>query len=156
MQSPRVMHSALKTLHSHTLKKTNTWVRTHLSSLLCRYDSKETYTPSIFQHDSFNRRQSDNNTNDSQRYFRRTGLIACVAYVWITLSANEQEDNYRRRGIGRVISYAKCAQPPNSPNGTGPTVGLRERYNFIADVVEKASPAVVHIKSRYYIVSVIQ
>ena len=55
---------------------------------------------------------------------------------------NEQEgvtDSVPRRFFGLILPSAQCASPfkPDSP---------RFKYNFIADVVEKSTPAVVYIE----------
>lgn len=47
---------------------------------------------------------------------------------------------------GGLVPTVNAASPPTSEPDTG--LGLRSKYNFVADVVEKVSPAVVFIKNR--------
>ena len=79
----------------------------------------------------------------------RTGLLRSVAVclgLGVALS-HSRDDGKTDRGpdfvhgsiLERMLPSAQCASPykPDSP---------RYKYNFIADVVEKSSPAVVYIE----------
>lgn len=70
------------------------------------------------------------------------GLGLFGAAVWVGQKEETEEDrpgSVARRCLDLVLSTAHCASPfkPDSP---------RYKYNFIADVVEKSTPAVVYIE----------
>ncbi|CAL1575113.1 unnamed protein product [Knipowitschia caucasica] len=78
-------------------------------------------------------RDYDQGRHSSSLLLRRVGLGLCTVVLL---------DLYRRRGelsFGQFLPVVHCASPvkPDTP---------RFRYNFIADVVEKSSPAVVYIE----------
>lgn len=87
--------------------------------------------------------------SDSGSGSGRTGLLRSVAVclgLGVALS-HSRDDGKTDRGpavfygsiLERMLQSAQCASPykPDSP---------RYKYNFIADVVEKSSPAVVYIE----------
>lgn len=70
------------------------------------------------------------------------GLGLVGAAVWVRQKEETEEDrpgSVARRCLDLVLTSAHCASPfkPDSP---------RYKYNFIADVVEKSTPAVVYIE----------
>lgn len=70
------------------------------------------------------------------------GLGLCAAALLDSQIAEEDKDrgvSLSRRVLGFIFPSAECASPfkPDSP---------RFKYNFIADVVEKSTPAVVYIE----------
>lgn len=70
------------------------------------------------------------------------GLGLFGAALWVGQkeeTEKDKSDSVARRCLDLVVSSAHCASPfkPDSP---------RYKYNFIADVVEKSTPAVVYIE----------
>lgn len=66
-------------------------------------------------------------------------LGLCGAALLHSEKAKDKRASVPRQCLELVLSSAQCASPfkPDSP---------RYKYNFIADVVEKSSPAVVYIE----------
>lgn len=67
------------------------------------------------------------------------GLGLLGAALWVGQTEEDRPGSVARRCLDLVVSSAHCASPfkPDSP---------RYKYNFIADVVEKSTPAVVYIE----------
>lgn len=88
----------------------------------------------------------DGNTGQRHNYLRfqsvSLGLGLLGAALWAGQKQETGEDrpgSVARRCLDLVVSSAHCASPfkADSP---------RYKYNFIADVVEKSTPAVVYIE----------
>lgn len=67
------------------------------------------------------------------------GLGLCGAALLDSQRDEQAKDTTACRVLDRILPSAECASPfkPDSP---------RYKYNFIADVVEKSTPAVVYIE----------
>lgn len=94
--------------------------------------------------DNFN--YGGGNERSVWKYLLGSGLLVGLIKVLIDeISDNSQEESTHRTLFQKIMPTAYCATPVG-PGGD--TRNLRSQYNFIADVVEKVSPAVVHIKAR--------
>lgn len=86
-------------------------------------------------------RGQDNRSSSGSPLLKSLGLGVCGAALLDTERGEKRDKPVSVSGriLGLILPSARCASPfkPDSP---------RFKYNFIADVVEKSTPAVVYIE----------
>ncbi|XP_022605872.1 serine protease HTRA2, mitochondrial-like [Seriola dumerili] len=121
-------------------ERTVSWVS---SVVMCKHGAAEGDTSLDRRAPAWDRRSGRN--NNSRSPLLRTvsvGLGLCGAAL-LDSQRDKKENDRRVSVVGRFLEHilplAQCASPfkPDSP---------RYKYNFIADVVEKSTPAVVYIE----------
>jgi len=118
---------------------------TRLSNLITSKLRPQTLSALNYRPFSNSYQSNDGQTTNNQ-HKRATVYGAGIALVSATLLYKSTKKLLQVK----TCSAATCATP-SPPDGAGDADKLnhRQQYNFVADVVEKASPSVVFIKKRY-------
>ncbi|XP_041827043.1 serine protease HTRA2, mitochondrial-like [Melanotaenia boesemani] len=121
----------LKTLAEKKVKQV-------VSVVICNHEGPEGSTNIVREAPSWDRRD-DQNSNSSWFKSISVGLGLCGAAFLDSQKDEKQDTKTPKKFLELILPSAQCASPfkPDSP---------RFKYNFIADVVEKSTPAVVYIE----------
>lgn len=92
----------------------------------------------------------DSNGNNTSRQPRREpSWLYIVGLGLASFTAIAIGRQFKLEMFSKQLIPSVNAASTVGPGGDNPGSGLRDKYNFIADVVDKVSPAVVFIENRY-------